>query len=696
MMNGDSSPTGLRHKSEHVIQQFLHGYDDGHRLLAGSSVLSDEARRIMDRLSDAVGTRPDSSADGYLTGYPLPDGKYALARTWYAWELPRPNCVWTHTFLLDSSFFDDPAPLRSLLHLFHRPGPGGRAGYAITIYLPEKTAYANGSPAELPFSVPFFDLVELLDSLYQTDDGMSWLEHPDAQVRETLALQIWAQQWPVLRRSFSFCTGALEPRSIGKRAFDLCLVPEGHGSAFRSYSRLSPNEPSPEASELARDLIEPSPSLRRFIEFGASGSERRVAMSALTRIWLAIYHDRLSPLDTLDRLRIELLALGPRPVQMRRLKRSIFRLPNAVLERVMAPKFVLRAVTSDLIASTLTPDDASITGWAKSAWNSSPGDVVDTYVAALGRDSEVKLPKPDASAAEVAPDELRQTIIEIAAPSDLEEIATRAPSLLIPILMERTDSAWWLAWTLLPDEAISYSLAVAQQHGAHVTLEMAERACAALIGSELPANRAAEVWELLAAQDGRLAVEGLVAALSSAPRKVHQWRPVLSGHVDSMIAVVDAGPPDAWLAVLAELMPPTREVMSRGTRPWLRLANPEQLANLRRGLGLLMLLGLKERSPDPAFIAVVYAHVYRRLAEEDATDEWRLLGAELPGSQNDWDRCGRLAQAVARKLAPRSKRARDRTIHVAAAEYPLAAERLENELRRRTLFPFFTDRRSSE
>ena len=419
-------------------------------------------------------------------------------------------------------------------------------------------------------------------------------------------------------------------------------------------------------------------------------------MSALARIWLAIYQDGLSPLETLDRLRNELISLAPRPGQMRRLKRSLFRLPRAALERVMAPRFVLRAVTSDQIASTLAPDDASIVGWATIAWNESAGDVLDAYVAALPRDNDIRRSVTHASAADVARDRLREAIIDTAAPRDLQEIATRAPALLLPILTDRVDEAWWLAWASLPDAVISNSLIAARGEDPQITSQIVERVCSALIAPDFPSRRSHEVWELLAAQDGRLALHGLLATLASRPEKLNDWRQVVTRHVDLVVATLDAGPRTELLAMLAELAPPDLALISRGARPWLRLAQREQLSKLRRGLGLLMLLGLNDQSPDPAFISLVYAHLYQRLADGDGTDEWRLVEAELPGSSSDWDRCGRLAEGVARKIAQRSKRARNKAVHLAAAEYSPAGERLENELRRRAWFPFFMDLRSSD
>ena len=39
----------------------------------------------------------------YYTGYPLENGeKYVIAKTWYAYEMKRPGCVWTHSIVLHS------------------------------------------------------------------------------------------------------------------------------------------------------------------------------------------------------------------------------------------------------------------------------------------------------------------------------------------------------------------------------------------------------------------------------------------------------------------------------------------------------------------------------------------------------------------------------------------------------------------
>ena len=103
------------------LDQTLHGYKDGHRLLRASRELPASTHRQMALLSDMSGSTLVRGFEEYLTGYPLPEiGVYAIARTWYAPEMRRPGCVWTHTLLC--SFAD--------LQQIVDGEPGGRDGAA--------------------------------------------------------------------------------------------------------------------------------------------------------------------------------------------------------------------------------------------------------------------------------------------------------------------------------------------------------------------------------------------------------------------------------------------------------------------------------------------------------------------------------------------------------------------------------------
>ena len=107
------------------IEQMLHGYDHGHRLLAASIILNSQADMdTIALLSDwseyVAGNKEDSS---YITAYPLRDsGFFVFAKTWYAEEMRRPGCVWTHSLLVPFNEMNSVDDFRRLNTLFIRPG----------------------------------------------------------------------------------------------------------------------------------------------------------------------------------------------------------------------------------------------------------------------------------------------------------------------------------------------------------------------------------------------------------------------------------------------------------------------------------------------------------------------------------------------------------------------------------------------
>lgn len=110
------------------IEQLLHGYDNGHRLLAGSVLLKNSAEM------DAVATlsdwseyvAPGGGESSYVTAYPLQEsGYYVIAKTWYADEMKRPGCVWTHSLLVPFDALNQMDDFRRLAVLFKRPMADG-------------------------------------------------------------------------------------------------------------------------------------------------------------------------------------------------------------------------------------------------------------------------------------------------------------------------------------------------------------------------------------------------------------------------------------------------------------------------------------------------------------------------------------------------------------------------------------------
>ena len=97
-MNKDGSIT---------INQTVHGYENGHSLLASSIDLPNEVRRKMLPITDMSGNSMIDGFEEYITAYPLRTiNAFAIGKTWYANEMARPGCVWTHTLII--SFVDLP------------------------------------------------------------------------------------------------------------------------------------------------------------------------------------------------------------------------------------------------------------------------------------------------------------------------------------------------------------------------------------------------------------------------------------------------------------------------------------------------------------------------------------------------------------------------------------------------------------
>ena len=199
-----------------IVNQCLFGYDDGHRRLATSLKLPEEAASLLLLNSDLVPGLEGSRSDGYLTGYPIPSARaYALMRTWLAPEMPRPGCVWSHVLLItlsDMARFPDLAVLESL---FARPSFfTGYAAYAATLSVDTSSAKQKRSASISPQGA-----LQILRAIYGSQSG--GLIPDDREQIDSAIFAIWSQQWPRLRRAFSFRTAGSVKEVTGKSSFDL-------------------------------------------------------------------------------------------------------------------------------------------------------------------------------------------------------------------------------------------------------------------------------------------------------------------------------------------------------------------------------------------------------------------------------------------------------------------------------------------
>lgn len=276
-------------RGAHVeLNQFLFGYEEGHRLLVGSEPLPESVIRILLPFSDLVPGLPTAKFRSYWTGFPVPQLRsYALMHTWPAPEMPRPGCVWTHLITIPFGELTGIDHLGSLRRLFRQPrGPSEFSTYKLPVF-----AYLEESND----LVDTGEELRVLRAVYSRDGTK--VPSTDQDDIESAIFSVWSQQWPRLRRSFSFRTARTVSSFSTKERFDLELIAD-----FRSASLHVDEGTSVASWERAalQDLAGGRSEFRRFLwRYGADqqrGTERFRFLAELfvsTRI-PTIGHDELT------------------------------------------------------------------------------------------------------------------------------------------------------------------------------------------------------------------------------------------------------------------------------------------------------------------------------------------------------------------------------------------------------------------
>jgi hypothetical protein len=212
------------------IDQTLHGYQHGHQLLMSSSQLSSEAKKTLLVQSDLSGSNVVDEFKEYISGYPLAT-HYAFSKTWYADEMRRPGCVWTHTLLIPFADLGKIPDLDQLLCYFKRPQKDQYDSYSQAINIDRNDLKNTG--------ITFDDhqlASILLDVVYNHYDQSIIYPSFDPSYLEKTVVQLWSNQWPRLRRNFTFCTGALSIKVIDGSEFDLQIVPQRNLNSIEKQS----------------------------------------------------------------------------------------------------------------------------------------------------------------------------------------------------------------------------------------------------------------------------------------------------------------------------------------------------------------------------------------------------------------------------------------------------------------------------
>jgi hypothetical protein len=215
-----------------LLHQYLHGYQNGHKLLKQSLEIPSSILSKLMRLSDFSGDRVSLGFDSYITGYPLPElDSYAFAKTWYAHEMPRPGCVWTHTILIQRKHLEDINNLEVIFDQFANP----RDKKTLNAYS-EQIEIKKKQQKKYNENIYIDSLSEqIIEKLVKVlfDDVCEILIPSDsANNYEELMALVWLRLWPTAKMNFRFCTGSLENRSFSGEKFDIQIIPRSNQSAF--------------------------------------------------------------------------------------------------------------------------------------------------------------------------------------------------------------------------------------------------------------------------------------------------------------------------------------------------------------------------------------------------------------------------------------------------------------------------------
>lgn len=313
------------------INQTLHGYQSGHQLLASSTELSIDEKKLLLFQSDLSGSNVDEGFDNYLSGYPLHDvGLYAFAKTWYANEMRRPGCVWTHTLLISFSDIGKIPDFSMLEKYFQRPTESNFNNFQKKLQIDVENLFLESRPENLVLNNV---VLGMLEALYIETEKAAILPAKNSNDYKRYILDIWSEQWPRLRRNFTFCTGALDVRTIGEKIFDFQIVPQKnvsgierkHKNIFISYNS------SDNSFELAKLLQESSKNQRRkFLwSYGADiGGERKDYLPLLK-----VFEEVNNPNASIYKIAYCVMDCFPNRNQAKLLKSKLFGKDSMLLNR---------------------------------------------------------------------------------------------------------------------------------------------------------------------------------------------------------------------------------------------------------------------------------------------------------------------------------------------------------------------------
>ena len=216
----------------------LHGYKLGHNYIQGSIVLP--STHDMDKIatlsdwSEYVGINNERD---YITAYPLDESPYyVVAKTWYADEMHRPGCVWTHSFLIQKDNLSKITDFCNLLYLFEVPLTENYENYSTPRGFVE-----DAKEAATHLSVIGENrAAEVYESLLSTTPSFILSEFTSQQ-SQVLLLTLLNYLPTEIMKNKSICSGTASPRVYDDKYLSLQFVThDGNAVKYLSNRTTAP------------------------------------------------------------------------------------------------------------------------------------------------------------------------------------------------------------------------------------------------------------------------------------------------------------------------------------------------------------------------------------------------------------------------------------------------------------------------
>jgi hypothetical protein len=568
----------------------------------------------------------------YLTGYPLPRSDlFAFAKTWYAPEMPRPGCVWTHSLLIPKAQISYIATA-CLLGKFQRPHPlSAENAAAMPIVFDDDS---------IGFRESGFDDRSLAAALVgsvlgQTRPVIVVVDTED-QI-EAVMLQLWEGLWPAEKARFSFCTGALLPRSNASGLLDLQAVPRATPTAqFRKSAGsalvldiLTPSKTEPWIEIVLDSAMYSNATFRAWLESAVGLDASRFVIPNIMPIFSEWYAPNSSArsviesvinakdLDTSTRGRLIALALDRAGIESETTLRDLI-------------LYLCEVHNIDL-----TPFISLLEDQMRSIFEESRSEGIKLVLSLLS--SELT---------EVGEHILRTAVV-LLVPGDLGTFSDSHAHFLPTIVGANSQLAFspilWKRVGARSGEVLTY-----------------------LVASDLSDGDRTAVIDAIIASGLDISVDGLIEfggkiatfrVLSAIADKQFQlswsWRSHLSAQPDIVLEWVEnlTNLSLQHLELCSKLLSPSA-MQARLTKVWKTgTANQNLLVTRVAAFGLT--LAFWEGMAESSLLAECFQPTYDAVASSRLeSEEWDWLCEFAPSLSwyRDWDRCERLAAAVARLL----------------------------------------------